>query len=178
MAKKPPKTKSETSKPSKKLLGIDPSELQDLLSLLKNEGIVSFEWKGKESSFSFKTMPDSPGMVYSAPQAIFANNQTQSAPHANSGSAPKELAPGEYPAHCKKVLSPFVGTFYRSPSPGAEPYAKDGQDVRPGDVLCIVEAMKLMNEIESEFTGKLIATLVENGQPVEFGQPLFVIEPH
>ena len=76
----------------------------------------------------------------------------------------------------KHILSPFVGTFYTSPSPDAENYVKTGQVIKKGDVLCIVEAMKLMNEIESEEGGKISEILVENGQPVEFGEPLFVIE--
>ena len=75
-----------------------------------------------------------------------------------------------------KVMSPFVGTFYRSPSPDADPYIKEGQTVKRGDVLCIIEAMKLMNEIESEVSGKIVSVLVENGQPVEFGEPLFLVE--
>lgn len=76
----------------------------------------------------------------------------------------------------KQVLSPFVGTFYRSPSPEAEPYVRESQAIKAGDVLCIIEAMKLMNEIESEYSGKIVSILVENGQPVEFGEPLFLIE--
>jgi acetyl-CoA carboxylase biotin carboxyl carrier protein len=77
----------------------------------------------------------------------------------------------------KQVVSPFVGTFYRSPSPDANPYVREGQAVKRGDVLCIIEAMKLMNEIEAEFPGKVVSVLVENGQPVEYGEPLFIIEP-
>jgi len=76
----------------------------------------------------------------------------------------------------KQVLSPFVGTFYRSPSPASDPYAREGQVIKRGDVLCIIEAMKLMNEIDAEFPGKIKSVLVENGQPVEFGEPLFLIE--
>jgi oxaloacetate decarboxylase alpha subunit len=76
----------------------------------------------------------------------------------------------------RKIVSPFVGTFYRAPSPGASVYVQEGAPVRKGQVLCIVEAMKLMNEIESEFTGRLVRVLVENGDPVEFGQPLMVVE--
>jgi oxaloacetate decarboxylase alpha subunit len=74
------------------------------------------------------------------------------------------------------VLSPFVGVFYRSASPDVDPYVKEGQLIKRGDVLCIIEAMKLMNEIEAELSGKLVSVLVENGQPVEFGEPLFMIE--
>lgn len=75
------------------------------------------------------------------------------------------------------VESPMVGTFYRAPAPGAEPYVREGDLVRKGTVVCIIEAMKLMNEIESEAAGKVVQALVENGQPVEYGQGLFVIEP-
>jgi acetyl-CoA carboxylase biotin carboxyl carrier protein len=75
------------------------------------------------------------------------------------------------------ITSPFVGTFYRSPSPESPPYVDVGQEVRPGEVICIVEAMKIMNEIESEVSGKVVEILVENGQAVEFGQRLFRIEP-
>jgi acetyl-CoA carboxylase biotin carboxyl carrier protein len=75
------------------------------------------------------------------------------------------------------VTSPIVGTFYRSPSPEAEPFVEVGSNVNKGQVLCIVEAMKLMNEIESEVDGVVVKGLVENGQPVEYGEPLFLIEP-
>ncbi|MDD3088569.1 MAG: acetyl-CoA carboxylase biotin carboxyl carrier protein [Candidatus Omnitrophica bacterium] len=77
----------------------------------------------------------------------------------------------------KEVKSPMVGTFYRSPSPEAEPYVEVGSVVKKGDVLCIVEAMKLMNEIKAEFGGKIAEIMVENAESVEFGQPLFRIEP-
>ena len=75
-----------------------------------------------------------------------------------------------------EVKSPMVGTFYRAPSPEAEPYVKTGSTISPGMVLCIIEAMKLMNEIESEVSGKIVKVLVENGQPVEYNQPLFLVE--
>lgn len=76
-----------------------------------------------------------------------------------------------------EIKSPMVGTFYRAPSPGAKPYKEVGDIVKPGDIVCIIEAMKLMNEIKSEVSGKIIQVLVENGEPVEFGQPLFILEP-
>jgi len=75
------------------------------------------------------------------------------------------------------VTSPIVGTFYRSPSPDAQPFVEAGLRVKKGQVLCIIEAMKLMNEIESEVDGIIVKALVENGQPVEYGEPLFLIEP-
>ena len=76
-----------------------------------------------------------------------------------------------------EIKSPMVGTFYRASSPGAKPYAEAGDIVKPGDVVCIIEAMKLMNEIKSEVGGKIVQVLVENGEPVEFGRTLFLIEP-
>lgn len=76
----------------------------------------------------------------------------------------------------KVITSPFVGTFYRAPGPGVEPFVEIGQQVKKGDVLCIIEAMKLMNEIEAENSGKVVEILVENGKPVEFDQPLIVLE--
>ncbi|HEX2954310.1 MAG TPA: acetyl-CoA carboxylase biotin carboxyl carrier protein [Bacillota bacterium] len=74
------------------------------------------------------------------------------------------------------IVAPMVGTFYRSPSPDTDPYIEVGQTVEPGQVVCIIEAMKLMNEIESEFKGKISEILVENAQPVEYGQPLFIVD--
>jgi acetyl-CoA carboxylase biotin carboxyl carrier protein len=76
-----------------------------------------------------------------------------------------------------EVRSPIVGTFYRAPSPNAEPYVQVGQQVNKGTILCIVEAMKLMNEIECEYEGKIVKIMVENAQPVEYNQVLFLIEP-
>lgn len=75
------------------------------------------------------------------------------------------------------IESPMVGTFYRAPAPGAEPYVKEGDVIQKGAVVCIVEAMKLMNEIESEVAGRIVRVVAENGKPVEFGQPLFLVEP-
>ncbi len=77
----------------------------------------------------------------------------------------------------REILSPMVGTFYRSPSPESRPFVEIGDEVEEDQVICIIEAMKLMNEIKAEIKGKIIKVLVESGQPVEFGQPLFVVEP-
>lgn len=98
------------------------------------------------------------------------------------GAAPGKAAPGEaLPAESAEGLhiikSPIVGTFYRSPSPKAGPFVNEGDVVREGQVLCIIEAMKLMNEIESEVSGEVVRIYVENGQPVEYGQSLFAIKP-
>ncbi|HEX9614449.1 MAG TPA: acetyl-CoA carboxylase biotin carboxyl carrier protein [Bacteroidota bacterium] len=94
-----------------------------------------------------------------------------SAPAPASGEKPK----AEKSYH--EIKSPIVGTFYRAPSPDAEAYVEVGHEVKPGDVLCIVEAMKLMNEIESDVAGTIVKVAAENGKPVEYNQPLFLIEP-
>jgi len=92
-----------------------------------------------------------------------------------AGKAVSEPAPVD--ENLLEIKSPMVGTFYRAPGPGAKPYASMGDTVEPGQVVCIIEAMKLMNEIESEVSGKIAKILVENEQPVEFGQTLFLVSP-
>ena len=95
--------------------------------------------------------------------------------------SPQPAAAEKAPEHAKtnqvNVTSPIVGTFYRASAPEKPPYVEIGTVVKKGQVLCIIEAMKLMNEIESETSGKIVQILLENGQPVEYGQPLFIIEP-
>jgi acetyl-CoA carboxylase biotin carboxyl carrier protein len=90
--------------------------------------------------------------------------------------APEAPKADECPG-CVEIRAPIVGTFYRAPAPDAPPYVKEGDRVEKGQVLCIIEAMKLMNEIESEVSGIVKKILVENGEPVEYGQPLFLIQP-
>ena len=108
--------------------------------------------------------------VAAAPMAVPAAQQVVSP-------APTAEKPAAEPAKKGKPLtSPMVGTFYSAPSPDAEPFVKVGQTVKEGDVVCIVEAMKLMNEIESEFSGKIVEICVSDGQPVEFGQVLMYVE--
>jgi len=92
--------------------------------------------------------------------------------------APPEpvAAPAQKPSNIHEILSPIVGTFYRAPSPDAQPFVQVGQSVSAGSTVCIIEAMKIMNEIESDISGKVVKILVDNGKPVEYNQPLFQIE--
>ncbi len=92
-------------------------------------------------------------------------------------SEPKKQTPADDESKLHAIKSPIVGTFYRAPSPEADPYVQVGDTVSSGTVLCIVEAMKLMNEIESDISGKIVKILVDNGKPVEYNQPLFLIQP-
>ena len=115
---------------------------------------------------------------------VVAQAALPGAPH--PGGAGASAAPGgtgtppaaAAPSHLVEIKSPMVGTFYSAPEPGAEPYAKAGSRVAAGQVVCIIEAMKIMNEIESEVAGVVREVLMENAQPVEFGQPLFRVDPH
>src|SRR5690606_10178031 len=110
---------------------------------------------------------------HAMPAHMMAPPQAMPAAEAAGGAA-VPAAPAIPEGH--PVLSPMVGTFYRAPQPGADPFVQVGDTVAEGDTLCIIEAMKLLNEIEADKAGRVKAILVENGQPVEFGQPLFVIE--
>jgi acetyl-CoA carboxylase biotin carboxyl carrier protein len=94
---------------------------------------------------------------------------------AHAATAPAQPAAAEEDLHL--VKSPIVGTFYESPAPGAAPFVKPGDTVQAGQVLCIIEAMKLMNEIEADISGEVVKLIAVNGQPVEYGQPLFAIRP-
>lgn len=144
--------------------------VEKLIDLLAQKGVCEFELKEKWGDLKISFVGSKSGQTVLAPAVttFTANQAVSSAP-----SAPRaEVAS----SNTKKVTSPFVGTFYRSPSPTSEPYVKEGQKIKKGDVLCIVEAMKLMNEIESDLSGTVVSALIENGQPVEFGEPLFEID--
>ena len=148
---------------------MDLRKLKKLIDLVQESGISELEvTEGEEKVRIVKHVhgPANPTyMVASHPQAYPAP-----APPAPVLEA---MAPSEAEGHV--VKAPMVGTFYRSGSPGAPSFVEVGQEVKEGDALCIIEAMKLMNEIESDATGAIKAIYVENGQPVEYGQPLFLI---
>ncbi len=109
------------------------------------------------------------------PQTVIQTEPAVStSPSATAEKAPAEIIP---PENFHEIKSPIVGTFYRAPAPDADAYIQVGDSVSSGTVLCIIEAMKLMNEIECDISGKVVKILVENGQPVEYNQPLFLIEP-
>ena len=153
-------------------------ELKELIEMLKNTDISELEIersgvkvrirKGGDVTFH----PSMPRMEY-PPAAIVAPSIVEP----ERPAADQQAATAPAPANQVKVTSPIVGTFYRSSSPDKPSYVEIGDIVKKGQVLCIIEAMKLMNEIESEAAGKVVQALVESGQPVEYGQALFVIEP-
>lgn len=151
---------------------MDIRKIKKLIELLEESGIAEIEIKEGEESVRISRHSSAPAPVhYQVPMAAPA--PVAAAPVA-AASAPAATAPAAAAGH--QVKSPMVGTFYRSASPGAKAFVEVGQQVKVGEVLCIVEAMKMMNQIESDKAGVIKAILVENGQPVEFDQPLFVIE--
>jgi acetyl-CoA carboxylase biotin carboxyl carrier protein len=178
---------------------MSPQEMQELAELLQNvPGIHSIDLKDvKRLAQLLRETPEigsievkgwfGTGVVItrttSAPVAL-------TAPAMMSAPAPAPPSPTEHEhreasarppsaaAHLKEIRSPMVGTFYKAPEPGAEPYIKVGNRVSPGQTVCIIEAMKIMNEIEAEIAGAVREILVEDGQPVEFGQVLFRVDPN
>ncbi|MBW8328998.1 MAG: acetyl-CoA carboxylase biotin carboxyl carrier protein [Thiobacillus sp.] len=148
---------------------MDLRKLKKLIDLVEASGIAELEiTEGEEKVRIAKSIAGTPMMMHHAPQMMHAAAPAIAAPVA---AAPAEDAVPE--GHI--VRSPMVGTFYRAPAPGSKNFAEVGQSVNAGDTLCIIEAMKLLNEIESDQGGVIKAILVENGQPVEYGEPLFVI---
>jgi acetyl-CoA carboxylase biotin carboxyl carrier protein len=153
---------------------VDIRKVKKLIELLEESGISEIEISEGEESVRISRYPQ-PGTVNVAaapmtlaPQVVAA---APAAPAVESPAAP--VAPA---SRGQQVTAPMVGTFYSGPAPGAKPFVEIGSEVKAGDTLCVIEAMKMMNQIESEFTGRVVSVLVENGNPVEFGQPLFVIE--
>jgi len=156
-------------------------ELKELIEFLIEKDIAEFELERGDVKVRIKRAADAPVSVAApvmiAPQAPTAAAAAP-ASHSAGGAAPAAPATGEAVAQEEGlhiVKSPIVGTFYEAPSPGAPPFVKIGDNVQAGQVLCIVEAMKLMNEIEADAGGEIVKKMVQNGQPVEYGQPLFAI---
>jgi acetyl-CoA carboxylase biotin carboxyl carrier protein len=160
---------------------MDLRKLKTLIDLVAESGIAEIEvTEGEDKVRIVKHGPAVQPMPMTAPPTyLAAPPPAASAPAPAAGAGPAPAA-APTPAAVDEakgtvVKSPMVGTFYRSPSPGAKSFVELGQTVKAGDTLCIIEAMKLLNEIDADQTGVIKAILVENGQPVEFGQPLFVI---
>ncbi len=146
-------------------------ELQALAALVNEHGFTDFEFENENIRVRLSKATASP--VYQA-APIAATHPAGS--HAAMPAASLETAPAvDEDAGLHKITSPIVGTFYRSPGPDKESYVSEGSKVSPETTVCIVEAMKLMNEIQAEVSGEVVKIYVENGQPVEFGQPLFGI---
>jgi len=151
---------------------MDIRKVKKLIELLEESGIAESEIKEGEESVRISRMP-SGAVAMQAP--MYAPSPLPIAAVAPGVSAPA-AAPLPPPSVDHLVQAPMVGTFYSAPAPGAKAFVQIGDEVKVGQVLCIIEAMKMMNQIESDRAGKVTSVLVQNGDPVEFGQPLFAIQ--
>jgi len=153
---------------------MDIRKVKKLIELLEESNINEIEIKEGEESVRISRGAQSPAPVYHA--QTYAAPQPVAAPTpAAAPSAPAPAEPAETKQNGHVVRSPMVGTFYSSPSPSSPAFTAVGKSVKTGDVICIIEAMKMMNQIEADKSGVVEAMLVEDGQPVEFDQPLFTI---
>jgi acetyl-CoA carboxylase biotin carboxyl carrier protein len=148
-------------------------EIRELIKVVTETGVAELEVQRGENRVRIRRVLRSiQAHNFSPPAAAAAEAAALAAP------SPAPPAEPESDPNLVTVKSPIVGTFYEAPSPGAPPFVKAGDTVRPGDVLCIIESMKLMNEIESETAGTLVTKFVNNAQPVEYGEALFAIRPN
>lgn len=153
-------------------------DIKALIEMLKDTDVTEIEIEKDDMKIRIKR--ESPTKTEHQPQMVQVAPLTVT-PHVQSvvktpAADITQKQTEEKGKQLKTVTAPMVGTFYRAPSPDAPPYVEEGSVVKKGQVLCIIEAMKLMNEIESEYNGKIVSILAENGKPVEFGEPIFVIE--
>jgi len=156
---------------------LDIRKVKKLIELLEESGIAEIEIKEGEEAVRISRMPTGGFMTHMQQPMMQAPVATIAAPvAAPSGAGAAPAAPAARHANEHVVAAPMVGTFYASATPGAKPFVEIGTEVKEGQVLCIIEAMKMMNQIESDKSGKVTAIMATNGDPVEFGQPLFVIE--
>jgi len=181
------KTKNkQTSTDSFPMAGVDVEQLERLLDFMAAHGLEEFEYEHaglhirlRKAAAGYAAAGGAPNRAQedqaasSSPSAAGSAHTTGTGDSASSSSA--SAAPHAEELHT--IKSPIVGTFYAAPGPDAPPFVKVGDAIQEGKVVCIVEAMKLMNEIEADASGDVVRVLVENGQPVEYGQPLFAIRP-
>ena len=153
---------------------MDIKEIKDLIKFLDKTDIKEFEYENSEESIYISKVSEVQQVIaqpqYAAP--VSAPAQMAAAPVAAQADAPAAVT-----SNGNEIVSPIVGTFYSAPSPDASVYVKEGDVVKKGQTLCIVEAMKIMNEIEAEYDCKIVKIVGQNGVPVEFGETIFVVEP-
>jgi acetyl-CoA carboxylase biotin carboxyl carrier protein len=156
---------------------MDLKEIQNLIKFVSNSGVAEVKLEMDDVKITIKTTVEgtSPEITY-LQQAPVAQAAPQAAP-APVAAAPVAAAPVAENSNYITVKSPMIGTFYRKPSPDKPMFVEVGSAISKGDVLCVIEAMKLFNEIESEVSGKIVKILVDDMSPVEFDQPLFIVDP-
>ena len=168
---------------------MDIAEIQELIKFVAKSGVSEVELELKDFKIIIKTPPrkkrgngqqDEPEVIQTqVPIAVIPQNQVViAAPAEAPPSTEKKEEEEKEEDDSKTIKSPMIGTFYRSSDPEKPPFVNVGDDIEKGQVICIIEAMKLFNEIESEVSGKIVKILVDDNTPVEYDQPLFLIEPH
>jgi len=154
------------------------NEIQDLIKFVAKQKVTEVEIEKKDFKITIKSEKEEIHVAHVAPAPVAAPAAIQAPSVAPAPAAPAEPAPAkEDSSNYITVKSPMIGTFYRSANPESDPFVNVGDSIKPGDVLCIVEAMKLFNEIEAEVSGKIVKVLVDDASPIEFDQPLFLVEP-
>jgi len=151
-------------------------EIKELLKIFNESGVGELELQRGKDMLRIRRNVE-PAPVHAAPASPPASPSPASPPTITAPTAPQPVRIPEPETNQVLVKSPIVGTFYEARSPGAAPFVKVGDSVEPGEILCIIESMKLMNEIEAEVAGVIAAKLVESGRPVEYGEALFAIVP-
>ena len=156
---------------------MDIRKIKKLIELLEESGIAEIEIKEGEEALRISRMPTGAAVAHQLPPmaALPMAAAPMQAP-AKAAAAAAEAAAPQRKANEHVITAPMVGTFYGAPSPGAKPFVEIGDEIKVGQVLCIIEAMKMMNQIEADRAGKVTSVMARNGEPVEFGQPLFVVE--
>ncbi|MDN3203505.1 acetyl-CoA carboxylase biotin carboxyl carrier protein [Algoriphagus sediminis] len=150
-------------------------EIQELIDYISNSGLAEVKIKTGEFELSIKKYADSAPV-----KTVEVNSAPAPSPVAAPAPAPAatpETSTSETPSNLVEIKSPMIGTFYQTPNPDADPFVSEGSKIKAGDTVCIIEAMKLFNEIESEISGKIVKILVANATPVEYDQPLFLVDP-
>jgi acetyl-CoA carboxylase biotin carboxyl carrier protein len=160
-------------------MSMDIKQIQDLIKFVSKSGVNEVSIEEKDFKITIKTNQEPTFVTAAIPAAapVSAPAPVSAAPAAPVASAPAPVANDSDEAHLITVKSPMIGTFYRSPGPDKASFVNVGDEIAPGKVICIVEAMKLFNEIESEVSGKIVKILVNDAQPVEYDQPLFLVDP-
>ncbi|GMQ28348.1 acetyl-CoA carboxylase biotin carboxyl carrier protein [Algoriphagus confluentis] len=149
-------------------------EIQELIDYISNSGLAEVKIKTEEFELSIKKYAESSAAPVQQVVAAPAPAPVASAPAPAPAPAP---TPAATPSNLLEIKSPMIGTFYLTPNPDAAPFVTEGATIKAGQTVCIIEAMKLFNEIESEISGKIVKILVSNATPVEYDQPLFLVDP-
>ena len=173
MKRKATPVKSNTSSDTSMNL----KEIESLIKFVQNSGVAEVSLEQKDFKITIKATHGGSSVISHAPQTFHVAAPMLPAPVAASTPAKESVSPSVDESKYITIKSPMIGTFYRSSTPDKPVFVNVGDEIKQGQVLCIIEAMKLFNEIESEVAGKIVKVLVDNSTPVEYDQPLFLVEP-